>query len=106
MHLGIHFDHEVASLRHLFISLLDLLPDPRREGVAEDGVRHVGNPLLRELPDLGRMRIILEGLWVLPDELVQPLDLQRVVLRDLEVPGLVVLEELLVAGDQGLELNG
>ena len=51
------------------------------------------------------MRVVLEGLRVLPDELVQPLDLQRVVLRNLEVPGLVVLEELLLAGDQGLELN-
>ena len=74
IHLRIHLHHQVPLLGHVFIPVLDLLFDPRAEGLAENRVCHVGNPLLRQLLDLALVRVILEGLVVLPDELVETFD--------------------------------
>ena len=52
VHLWVHVDHEVALLCFLLVVLLDLGLHPSAEGVAQDGVRDVGDPLLGELPDL------------------------------------------------------
>ena len=101
---GVELDHHVALLRDLVILLQDSALDPLAEGVAQHRVGHIGQPLLWKLADLGLLWVILEGLRVLPDEVVEAVDLQRLVLRHLEVPALVVLEELLAAGDQVLEL--
>ena len=92
MDFRVHRDHEVALLRHLGVPLLDLLLDPRRESVAEDGVRHVDEPLLGQPCDLALVRVVDVGVRELSDELLQSLHLQRLVLRHLEVLRLVVLE--------------
>ena len=103
---GVELDHHVALLRDLVVPLQYLLFDPLAEGVAQHRIRHVRQPLARQLRELGLLWVILEGLRVLPDELVEGLDLQRLVLRHLQVLALVVLEEFLPACDQVLELKG
>ena len=92
VHLWVQLDHEVALLRDLLVALHDLLLHPVAEGVAQDGVRDVGDPLLGQPHDLLLVRVVVEGGRVLADELVQALDLERLVLRDLQVAALVVLE--------------
>ena len=92
VHLWVHVDHEVALLCFLLVVLLDLGLHPLAEGVAQDGVRDVGDPLLGQPHDLRLVRVVVEGGWVPADELVQALDLQRLVLRNLQVSALVVLE--------------
>ena len=93
MHLRVELDHEVALLGHAGVALLDLLLDPVGEEVVEDGVRHVHEPLLGQLRDLALVRVVDEGVGVVADELLQPLDLQGFVLRHLQVPALVRLED-------------
>ena len=102
---GVELDHHIALLRDLVVALEDLLLHPAGEGVAEDRISHVRDKLAWQLPDLALIWIVNEGIRVLPDEVVEALDLQRLVLRHLQVLALVVLEEFLPACDQVLELQ-
>ena len=73
----------------MLVSRFNLSLHPVAEFVLQDGIRDVGDPLLRQLADLLLDRIIRIRLRILADKLIQPLDLQRLVLRDLEVLALV-----------------
>ena len=51
-HLRIHLDHDVFLVCHLVVPRIDLVLDPVRELVLENGGTHVGNPLLGSLGEL------------------------------------------------------
>ena len=89
----------------LAVALLDLLLYPAGEGVAQDGVPNVRDPLLWELLHLDRLGEVRPGLLILVHELVQLLHRERLVLRDLEVLGIRRLDELSLSGDQVLQLQ-
>ena len=91
--LGVQLDVHAALLRHLLVSILDLLLDPVAEVVTDHRVGHVGDPLLGQLLDLLLDWVVGEGLRVLVDEVVELEDSQGLVLRDLQVHGLLVLDD-------------
>ena len=53
-------DHDVFLVCHLVVSRIDLVLDPVRELVLENGGTYVGNPLLGSLGELkGRLRQVV-----------------------------------------------
>ena len=104
-HFWVDRDVEAAFDLQLVVPLFDLLLDPAGEGVAQDGVPDVGDPLLRELLHLDRLGEVRPGLLVRVHELVQLLHRERLVLRDLEVLGIRRLDEFSLSGDQVLQLQ-
>ena len=70
MHLWVHINHEVALICLLLVVLFDLRLHPLAESVAQDGVRDIGDPLFWQPHDLLLDRVVVEGGWVPPDELV------------------------------------
>ena len=50
--LGVHLDHQVTLLSDSRVPLVDLLLDPAGEGLSQDRVGHVDDPLLRQFVDL------------------------------------------------------
>ena len=53
-------DHDVFLVCHLVVSRIDLVLDPVRELVLENGGTHVGDPLLGSLGELkGRLRQVV-----------------------------------------------
>ena len=88
-HIWVQFNKQIALLSHMLVARLDLLLDPVAEFVFKNGVSNVGDPLLRQLTYLLLDWIVGESLRILADELIQPLDLQRLVLWDLKMFTLV-----------------
>lgn len=96
-------DHEVPLLGHLRVSRFDLRHDPFGERLSNEGVRHVHDPLLRQL-----LHLLLDG--HVPDEVVVVADLtedvvdgEAVVLWYGEVLDGAAIDELLLAADDVLE---
>ena len=105
MDFGIHFQMDVALLRQHLVVLLDLLLDPVGESVANDGVGQVGDVLLRQPLDLDLVRVVVERLGMLADEFEQTIQSKSVEIRNVEVSGLVGLDESLLTRDQIFKLN-
>ena len=105
VHLRVHVDPELVLLHELLVILLNLLVDPVAEDVAQDRVRHIADPILGEPVHFLLDGKVGESVWVVADEVVDLLDRQRLVPRDLQVPVLVTPEELLPPGDQVLHLH-
>ena len=95
---------DVALLRQHLVVPLDLFLDPVGESVADDGVGQVGDVLLRQPLDLDLVRVVVERLGVLADELEQTIQSESVEVRNVEVSGFVGLDESLLARDQVLKL--
>ena len=74
---------QVSLGSELIIPCIDLGPHPGSEGVAEDGVRHVADPLLRHLLHLARIGKVSERLRMVIHELIELRDGQRLILWNL-----------------------
>ena len=64
-YLWVHVDVEPTLHYQLLVPLLHLRLHPVREDVLEDGVHHVGYPLLGHLHHLLAIRQVIVHLWVL-----------------------------------------
>ena len=92
MDLRIDLDVHVALQGHLGVAVFDLRLDPAGEGVAEDSICYVRDPLLGELAHLLFLRVEEMDLCMAVDELRQLVQRERLVLGHLQVAALVVFD--------------
>ena len=93
VNLWVQLNEHVALERHILVPVLDRLLYEVAKGGTQDRVRHVDDPLLGQLANLGLLGIVWECLWVLPNEGIQLLHGQALVLWDLQVFALVIFND-------------
>jgi len=77
-------DHDVLLNGHLLVALVDLLVYPVLEWPSNYSSSNVDQPLLGHLVDFAGLGVVAEALRVLVQELVDLLDLEGLVLRDVD----------------------
>jgi hypothetical protein len=85
----VEVDHLIALDGHLHISGLDHLEDPLAEGIADQRIGDVADPLLRQLTQLLLDGHVLQECHVLAELIQDGLDLEALVLRHRQVSEIV-----------------
>ena len=101
--LGVHQDGHVVLLHQLLVPGLHPGVDPVGERLAHQGVGHVDDPLAGQLAQVFGVREVLPSVVVLAGFGEELLDAEALVLGHRQVLDLVGVDELLGAGDEGLE---
>ena len=101
--LWVHLDREAFLNHQLFVSLLNLGLDPVGEGLLEDGVDDVADPLLGHLHDLPTVRQVIVHRRVLARKLGDVLESEALVRGDGDVSDAGPVDALLAPADQVLE---
>ena len=95
--VGVEADQHVLLILDLGVALVDLAVHPVLERLADDGVDDVAEVGPGELLDLLRDGQMLQHLRVLLGEVQHRLHLEALVLRDVDHPHVLALDELLLA---------
>ena len=100
-HLWVHLNGVVLLEQDLAVPLLDLCLDPLAKGVAQDGEGHVAQVVLRQAWDLDHVwEPRRNGRLVLHQVVADLLDAEALVMWDRDPLESVVLDRLLLAGNQ------
>ena len=81
----VEVDHLIALDRHLLVSRLDHLEDPLAEGLADQRIGDVADPLLRQLTQLLLNGHVLLKTLIWAELIEDGLDLEALVLRHRQV---------------------
>ena len=90
--LGVHLDQEILLPSQVFVASCDLILDPGAEGLSDDRVGHVDEPLPRHLVHVAVFRKVVADLWGFPGALEYALNAEVLVLRDVEHLDVVALD--------------
>jgi len=92
--LRVHLDVELLLGRELFVAVFDLRPDPASEGLAEDGVGDVDEPLAGYLVHVPVFGQVVVDAVVLASLVENALDAEVLVLGAVEVLHSVALDTI------------
>lgn len=102
--MWIHSNHLVGLLVGLLVPFLDLISNPVAEGLANYGSADVDYPLLWDPRDVRFVWQVVSDALLLANKRANMLKCEVLVLRNVQSLDLVVLEELLLHGDEIFEL--